>query len=213
MPRAYSTDLRERALAAYEAGEGRQSEIARLYKIGERTLSAWLRILLEPESANARANAWRMASLKSFFDLLVPSNSSLSLAVYGLTSLALLIPLLRAWSRSVACLPALWAWTSLVAVLLDPHLVDYDLTVLVLAGVLAGAVLPRLRWPIMLAYLLALFRAQVPLGAVSLQLTVPLLALCALLVLEEVGRAAAPRPVSTPMGTSPSSTASSLVNS
>ena len=32
MPRAYSTDLRERALAAYEAGEGRQSEVARLYK-------------------------------------------------------------------------------------------------------------------------------------------------------------------------------------
>ena len=29
MPRAYSTDLRERALAAYEAGEGRQAEIAR----------------------------------------------------------------------------------------------------------------------------------------------------------------------------------------
>src|SRR4051794_8728598 len=33
MPRAYSTDLRERALAAYEAGEGRQSEVARLYRI------------------------------------------------------------------------------------------------------------------------------------------------------------------------------------
>ena len=47
MPRAYSTDLRERALAAYEAGEGRQSEIARLYRIGERTLSAWLRTARE----------------------------------------------------------------------------------------------------------------------------------------------------------------------
>ena len=47
MPRAYSTDLRERALAACEAGEGRQSEIARLYKIGERTLSAWLRTARE----------------------------------------------------------------------------------------------------------------------------------------------------------------------
>src|SRR3954454_12553805 len=43
MPRAYSTDLRERALAACEAGEGRQSEIARRYRVGERTLSAWLR--------------------------------------------------------------------------------------------------------------------------------------------------------------------------
>jgi transposase len=47
MPRAYSTDLRERALAACEAGEGSQSEIARLYKIGERTLSAWLKAARE----------------------------------------------------------------------------------------------------------------------------------------------------------------------
>ena len=41
MPRANSADLRERALAAREAGEGRQSEVARRYRIGERTLSAW----------------------------------------------------------------------------------------------------------------------------------------------------------------------------
>src|SRR4051812_2699210 len=47
MPRAYSTDLRERALAAYEAGEGRQSEIARAYRIGERTLSGWLKVARE----------------------------------------------------------------------------------------------------------------------------------------------------------------------
>src|SRR3954464_15057384 len=47
MPRAYSTDLRERALAAREAGEGRQSEIARVYRIGERTLSGWLRTARE----------------------------------------------------------------------------------------------------------------------------------------------------------------------
>src|SRR3954447_18683324 len=47
MPRAYSTDLRERALAAYEAGEGRQSEVARRYRVGERTLSGWLKIARE----------------------------------------------------------------------------------------------------------------------------------------------------------------------
>src|SRR3954452_15808025 len=47
MPRAYSTDLRERALAACEAGEGRQSEIARRYRVGERTLSGWLKIARE----------------------------------------------------------------------------------------------------------------------------------------------------------------------
>ena len=47
MPRAYSSDLRERALAACEAGEGRQSEIARAYRIGERTLSGWLKTARE----------------------------------------------------------------------------------------------------------------------------------------------------------------------
>src|SRR5690242_159356 len=47
MPRAYSTDLRERALAACEAGEGSQSEIARRYRIGERTLSGWLKLARE----------------------------------------------------------------------------------------------------------------------------------------------------------------------
>src|SRR5947209_18839076 len=41
MPRAYSSDLGERALAAYEGGEGSQSEVARLYRIGERTLPGW----------------------------------------------------------------------------------------------------------------------------------------------------------------------------
>src|SRR3954468_12420606 len=43
MPRAYSTDLRERVLAACEAGEGSQARIAERYRVGERTLSAWLR--------------------------------------------------------------------------------------------------------------------------------------------------------------------------
>ena len=47
MPRAYSTDLRERALAAHEGGEGSQSEVARRYRVGERTLSAWLRTARE----------------------------------------------------------------------------------------------------------------------------------------------------------------------
>src|SRR4051794_30599441 len=42
MPRACSGDLRERALATCEAGEGRQSEIARPYRASERTLSGWL---------------------------------------------------------------------------------------------------------------------------------------------------------------------------
>src|SRR3954451_18813018 len=47
MPRAYSTALRERPLAPSGAGEGRQSEIARVYRIGERTLSGWLKLARE----------------------------------------------------------------------------------------------------------------------------------------------------------------------
>src|SRR4051795_13731996 len=47
MPRAYSTDLRERALDAYEGSEGSQAEVARVYRVGERTLSAWLRTARE----------------------------------------------------------------------------------------------------------------------------------------------------------------------
>src|SRR3954452_15000320 len=47
MPRAYSTDLRERALAACEGGEGSQSEVARRYRVGERTLSGWLKLARE----------------------------------------------------------------------------------------------------------------------------------------------------------------------
>src|SRR5215217_5072852 len=42
MPRAYSADLRERVLAAYEGGEGRQSAVARRDRVGEREALAGL---------------------------------------------------------------------------------------------------------------------------------------------------------------------------
>ena len=47
MPRAYSTDLRERTLVAYEAGEGSQAQVAERYRVGERTLSGWLKAARE----------------------------------------------------------------------------------------------------------------------------------------------------------------------
>src|SRR4051794_35379337 len=43
MPRAYSIDLRERGLAACEAGEGSQAGIPERSRVGERTLWGWLR--------------------------------------------------------------------------------------------------------------------------------------------------------------------------
>lgn len=42
MPRAYSADLRERAVADCEAGLGRAAT-ARRYRVGERTVYRWLR--------------------------------------------------------------------------------------------------------------------------------------------------------------------------
>ena len=47
MPGPYSIDLRERVLAAYEAGAGSQAEVARRYRVGERTLSSWLKAARE----------------------------------------------------------------------------------------------------------------------------------------------------------------------
>lgn len=47
MPRPDSTDLRERVLAAYEADEGSQAEVAGRYRIGGRTLSGWLKVARE----------------------------------------------------------------------------------------------------------------------------------------------------------------------
>src|SRR4051794_27209452 len=47
MPRAYSSDLRERALAAYEAGDGSQAAVARGFRVGERTLSGRLKAVRE----------------------------------------------------------------------------------------------------------------------------------------------------------------------
>ena len=49
MPRPYSTDLRERVLAAAERGEGTQGGIARRFGVGERTVSGWLRAAREED--------------------------------------------------------------------------------------------------------------------------------------------------------------------
>jgi alpha-1,2-mannosyltransferase len=153
--------------------------------VGIDGLLAWTRVILEPESGNATVNGWRMASLKSFFDALLPTTSGVSIALYAAVSVPLLFVLLRAWSRPVTSLSSVWALSVLVATLVDPHLVDYDLTVLVTAGVIGAALVPRLGWLIVPLYLVTLLRAQIPFGDLSLQLTAPLLACCALMLLRE----------------------------
>jgi hypothetical protein len=143
--------------------------------VGAEGLQAWTRILLEPEGGNALANGWRMASAKAFFDALLPGLGAVSLAAYAMVAAALLLVLWQIWRRPDVNLPVAFALTCLVAVLIDPHLVDYDLTVLVAAGVVAAALVPRYALLIVPLYVVTLIRAQIPLGGATLQFTAPLL--------------------------------------
>lgn len=143
--------------------------------VGPAGLQAWLSTIVDAESGNAAANAWRMASLKSFFDVLLPQSPITALAAYALAAAALTGLVLYQWHRERRATPRLWALTSLVAVLVDPHLVDYDLSVLIPAGAFLAIDDRRLRWPIALLYVLILLRAQLPIGQITLQLVPPLL--------------------------------------
>jgi hypothetical protein len=150
----------------------------------------WLRILVDMETGNATRNAWRMHSLKSLFDLLLPGQTLWSLGLYALASVGLLALLFRAWSVRNASIGVLFAFTSLVAVLVDPHLVDYDLSVLVLAGAAIASTSAAMRWLIVLLYPMLVFRAQLPIGDVSLQLSTLVLMGCAYLILRRLRRPA-----------------------
>src|SRR5215210_3326103 len=57
MPRAYSTDLRERVLAACERGEGSQAQAARRFGVSGRTVSGWLRTAREEGRRRAKPPA------------------------------------------------------------------------------------------------------------------------------------------------------------
>jgi alpha-1,2-mannosyltransferase len=147
-----------------------------LMLVGAEGMQAWVRTLLEHESGNALANNWRMASAKSLFDALLPGLGVVSLLFYAAVSVALLIVLWQVWRRPEVNLPVAFAMTTLIAVLIDPHLVDYDLTVLVAAGIVAGVLVRRYALVILPLYVLTLLRAQIPVGDATIQLTAPLLA-------------------------------------
>jgi transposase len=60
MARPISIDVRERVISAYLEGAGSYSEVSQLFKIGESTLTRWLRrarqgMSLEPDTAPGRA--------------------------------------------------------------------------------------------------------------------------------------------------------------
>lgn len=51
---AYSVDLREKAIGAYEAGQGSYEEIATLFGLGYATLNRWLRLKRETGEVRKR---------------------------------------------------------------------------------------------------------------------------------------------------------------
>ena len=169
-PIVFAASRRWRALATYCA-VGVVLMIVSLAIVGVDGLWAWPRQILENEAGNALKNAYRMHSLKAFFDLLLPDQSGLGLALYGAASAVLLVPLVRVWSLANAWrdhLALRWALTSVIAVLLDPHLVDYDLVILVLTGLLIGATVRGGRWWLLGVYLALLgsllFDVTLPFG-------------------------------------------------
>jgi hypothetical protein len=180
-PLIFVATRRWRALAAYVVTTVVLFAVS-FVLVGADGMQAWLRILLEPESGNATVNGWRMTSAKAFFDALLPGSAGLSLALYALTSAVLVFGLIRTWLRRGADLAGVWVFTVLVAVLVDPHLVDYDLTVLVAAGVIGAALMPRLSVLIVALYLTTLLRPQLPAGDAAVLLTPLLLAICAVWV-------------------------------
>src|SRR5207245_1781621 len=125
-PIVFAASRRWRALGAYCAVSAVLIVVS-LAIVGIDGLWEWPRQILENEAGNALKNAYRMHSLKAFFDLLLPDQSGLGLALCGAASAVLLVPLVRVWSVANVWrdhLALRWALTSVVAVLLDPHLVD-----------------------------------------------------------------------------------------
>src|SRR5262249_43474399 len=140
-------------------------------------------------AGNAARNAWRMHSLKSFFDTLFPTQPTVAVGLYAIISAILIGAVVVLWRTRPGSPELVWAFTVLTAVLIDPHLVDYDLTVLVLAGVLAMGALPSIGWSIVLLYALLLVRAQIGLGdSAALDLTVLVLSWLAFVLARATAR-------------------------
>ncbi len=160
--------------------------------VGADGTQAWFRVLLEHEGGNALANAWRMASAKSFLDTLLPSIPVVSLVTYAVVTAALLFLLWQVWRRPAPTLnlPVAFALTTLVAVLVDPHLVDYDLTVLVAAGIVAYTLAPRYLLLIVPIYLVTIFRVQLSVGESGLLVTPPLLLVLTVWIFQETRQVA-----------------------
>jgi hypothetical protein len=86
-------------------------------------------VFLEP-------NVYKMHSLRAFWQLLLPW-PTVALAAYAVCALAIVVLTLRCWNSN-APLPVRFAVFILGTVLIDPHLTDYDLVILVPAFLFIG---------------------------------------------------------------------------
>lgn len=154
-----------------------------LLVVGPHGLGQWWHTIVDLEASNSAATAWRMVSLKAFFEALLPGAPPVGLGLYALAAIAVLAALIARWHR--ACDPAAplflppqtWLVTLLAASLVNPHMVDYDLTSAVAtAPALLMPEFRSVRWAAVVLYGVSLLRASadLPFGRI---LFVPLVLL------------------------------------
>jgi alpha-1,2-mannosyltransferase len=181
LPLLFVASRRWAALTAYLCVAALLGVISVLV-VGVDGLVSWAHVLFSNnlEAGIALKQGFRMHSFKSFFDLLLPEAPALALALSIVGSVVVLVPLLRLWqSRAVfreRALPLVYALAMVVGVLVDPHIFDYDLSILVFAALLVGTVEPRARWWFLGFYALLFLREPLPVGDRYLQPTVLVLA-------------------------------------
>lgn len=184
LPLVFLFSRRWKALGTYAAVLGGLA-VASYALVGASGLLGWARVIFGYEGVNAAKQAPRMYDLKSFWDQLLPAQPTLALGLTLACTVALVLLLLRVWRKPESRPGALgprWAFTILAGVLVAPHLLDYDLTVLVLAGLLLAVTIPDTPWWVLGVYVLLLADGPLQGGGRALQLAVPVMAALAVRV-------------------------------
>lgn len=150
--------------------------------VGADGLLAWTGVLFSNnlEGGIVQQQGPRMHSLKALLDLLMPASPAVALALSATLSGALATVIARVWHSREAWhperLPIAYSLTVIGGLLVNPHLFDYDMTLLLLPGVILATAVPAARWWLLGMYVLLFMREPIPLGEVALQPTVLLLA-------------------------------------
>ena len=170
LPVVFLLTRRWRALGVY-AAVATVLGLVSLGVVGVEGMRGWVQVMLssELEGSITAHFGLRMHGLKAFFDLLWPGVPALVGTIVA--SGVVLCALVHVWLKSIGPLSLRIAFTMVAALLVNPHLFDYDLTLLVLVGILVGH-LVRAKWWFLAGYVLLLIRAPIPLGESYLQLTV-----------------------------------------